>query len=196
MEPYLALICIFGGNFEIRGWAFCQGQLLPISQNTALFSLLGTTYGGNGQTTFSLPDLRGRAPIGIGQGPGLSNYVQGQSGGHESTTLLITNMPQHTHTADVSGLTVAPSASTANGTTNIPAAGLVPAQVPVIGSGPSSITMMAYGAQDNSTTLAPAKVSGNVTIGPAGGNQPFSIQNPYIAMNYLIALQGIFPGRN
>lgn len=196
MEPYLALVWIFGGNFSIRGWAFCQGQLVSIAQNSALFSLLGTVYGGDGQTTFALPDLRGRAPIGTGNGPGLSQYVLGQRGGTESTTLLITNMPTHTHIADASGLSVAPSASTANGTTNIPAAGLVPAQLPPIGSGPNSVTMNAYGAQDNSTTLAASKVSGNVAIGPAGATMPFSIQNPYIAMNYLIATEGIFPSRS
>lgn len=196
MEPYLALVCIFGGNFAIRGWAFCQGQLISIAQNTALFSLLGTTYGGNGQTTFALPDLRGRAPIGIGQGPGLSNYVLGQIGGTESATLLTTNMPTHNHIADSSGLSMIPSASTADGITNIPAADMVPAQVPVIGSGPNAITVKAYTKQDDSTTLAPGKISGSVAIGMAGGNQPFSIQNPYLAMNYLIATEGIFPSRS
>lgn len=196
MEPYLALICIFGGNFAIRGWAFCQGQIMSIAQNTALFSLLGTTYGGNGQTTFGLPDLRGRAPIGMGQGPGLPNYVLGQMAGTTSTTLLIPNMPAHTHIADSSGLAAVPSASTANGTTNIPAIDLVPAQVPPAGSGPSAITMNAYGKQDNTTTLAPGKVTGSVVIGMTGGTQPFSIQNPYVAMNYLIATEGIFPSRS
>ncbi|WP_119080659.1 phage tail protein [Chitinophaga alhagiae] len=196
MEPYLALICIFGGNFAIRGWAFCQGQLLSIAQNSALFSLLGTTYGGDGQTTFALPDLRGRAPIGIGQGPGLPNYVLGQMAGTTTTTLLITNMPAHNHIADPSGLSVTPSASTANGSTNIPAADLVPAQVPVIGSGPNAVTVRAYGKQDNTTTLAPGKTSGTIGISMAGGSQPFNIQDPYLAMNYLIATAGIFPPRS
>ncbi|WP_343704072.1 tail fiber protein [Chitinophaga sp.] len=196
MEAYLALICIFGGDFAIRGWAFCQGQLLSIAQNSALFSLLGTTYGGDGRNTFALPDLRGRAPIGIGQGPGLSNYVLGQMGGTESATLLTINMPAHNHVADASGLSMIPSASTADGITNIPAADMVPAQVPTIGSGPTAITVKAYAKQDGSSTLAPGKISGNVAIGIAGGNQPFSIQNPYLAMNYLIATQGIFPSRS
>src|SRR5215831_8639728 len=96
-EPFLGMIILVGFTFPPRGWAFCQGQLLPISQNTALFSLLGTTYGGNGQTTFALPDLRGRVPVGFGQGPGLSNYTQGQVGGVENVTLAINQMPIHTH---------------------------------------------------------------------------------------------------
>lgn len=196
MEPYLALICIFGGNFNIRGWAFCQGGILSIAQNTALFSLLGTTYGGDGQTTFALPDLRGRAPIGIGQGPGLPNYALGQVGGTIATTLLINNMPAHTHIADSSGLSALPSASTANGITNIPATDLVPAQVPPVGSGPSAITVNAYNKQDGTTTLAPGKISGSVTNSITGGSQPFSIQNPYLAVNYLIATEGIFPSRS
>jgi len=196
MEEYLASIFIFGGNFAIRGTATCQGQILSISQNTALFSLLGVTYGGNGQTTFALPDLRGRTPIGYGQGPGLSSYVLGQTGGTENTTLLTINMPAHSHTADASGLTVAPSASTANGTTNTPGTGLVPAQVPVIGSGPTAITVRAYGTQDHTTTLGATKVNGDVGIGLTGGNQPFSIMNPYLAVNYLICTEGIFPSRN
>ncbi|WP_244620462.1 phage tail protein [Chitinophaga japonensis] len=187
---------IFGGNFAIRGWAFCQGQIVSISQNTALFSLLGTTYGGNGQTTFALPDLRGRAPIGIGQGPGLSNYVLGQIGGTENTTLLINNMPAHTHTADASGLTTAPAATTDNGTTNTPGPGVVPATLPTVGSGPGAVQINGYAALGTATTLGGSKVNGDVTIGLTGGTQPFSIMNPYIAMNYQIAMDGIFPSRN
>src|SRR5689334_14491352 len=100
--PLLASIAIFAGNFAPRGWALCNGQILPIAQNTALFSLLGTTYGGNGQTTFALPDLRGRAPIGTGQGPGLSNVDLGQVGGTENVTLLTSNMPMHNHSLNAS----------------------------------------------------------------------------------------------
>src|SRR5664279_4089451 len=97
MDPLLASILIFAGNFAPRGWALCNGQLMAINQNQALFSLLGTTYGGDGFTTFALPDLRGRVPIHMGQGPGLSNYIIGQTGGSENTTLLPTNLPPHTH---------------------------------------------------------------------------------------------------
>src|SRR5438270_2669849 len=96
-EPFLGEIRMFGGNFAPRGWSLCNGQLLPIAQNTALFSLLGTTYGGNGQTTFALPDLRGRVPLHWGQGPGLSNYDLGEQTGTESVTLLSTQMPAHSH---------------------------------------------------------------------------------------------------
>src|SRR4051812_19628298 len=103
-EPFLAEIMIFAGNFAPRGWAFCNGQILSIAQNTALFSLLGTTYGGNGQTTFALPDLRGRVPIGVGQGPGLSSISLGEVGGTENVTLLTTQMPMHDHTATVTPL--------------------------------------------------------------------------------------------
>jgi len=196
MEPYLASLLIFGGNFEIRGFAFCWGQILSIAQNTALFSLLGTTYGGNGQTTFQLPDLRGRAPIGWGQGNGLSNYSLGQVGGTESTTLTINNMPAHTHAANVSSLTTTPSASTAAGTSNTPGPNLVPAALPTIGGGPSATTIKGYAAKDNTTTLGTGTVSGTITINPSGGTQPFSIINPYLAVTYLIALEGIFPSRN
>ena len=102
MDEYLGMIKIFAGNFAPRGWAFCSGQILSIHQNTALFSLLGTTYGGNGQTTFALPDLRGRAPIAFGQGPDLSSYALGETGGVEKVTLLTTEIPAHTHALNVS----------------------------------------------------------------------------------------------
>jgi microcystin-dependent protein len=164
-EPFLGSIIIFGGNFAPRGWAFCAGQLLPINQNTALFSLLGTTYGGNGQTTFALPDLRGRAPIGFGQGPGLSNYDLGQQGGVENVTLTIPELAAHTHTQP---------ASTAEETTNRPS-NAFPAKGGVY-AGTSDTTMGAGGA--------------------TGGGQPHENRQPYTAMNYIIALQGIFPSRN
>ncbi|MGO4294466.1 phage tail protein [Chitinophaga sp. RAB17] len=195
MEPYLAMVILFGSNFAIRGWALCWGQLLSIAQNSALFSLLGTTYGGDGVTTFALPDLRGRAPIGWGQGPGLSSYVIGQTGGNENTSILLNNMPAHNHQATFS-LTAAPSASTAVGTTTTPGATLVPATLPSIGSGPSATQIKGYAVQDNTTTLAPGAVAGTITIGISGGSQPISILNPYLAMTYLIALEGIFPSRS
>lgn len=195
MEPFIAWITMFGGNFAPRGWAFCQGQILSIAQNTALFSLLGTTFGGNGQTTFQLPDLRGRVPLGTGQGPGLPAYNLGEMAGTPTTTLLITNMPAHNHTA-VPNLTTAQSASTAAGTTNTPGSGLVPATLPTIGGGPGGTTIKGYAAQDNTATLASSGVSGTIAIGIAGGSQPFSIMQPYLGMNYIIALEGIYPSRN
>ncbi|MGH6630282.1 MAG: phage tail protein, partial [Burkholderiales bacterium] len=123
-SPFLGMIQIFPYNFAPRGWAFCNGQILPIVQNTALFSLLGTTYGGNGQTTFALPDLRGRFPNSSGQGPGLSNYDLGQVGGTESATLTINQMPTHNHTATFAS-TSALNAATIKATLQTPVAGAV-----------------------------------------------------------------------
>jgi microcystin-dependent protein len=189
------MIILFGGNFAIRGWSLCWGQLMSIAQNSALFSLIGTFYGGDGVSTFGLPDLRGRAPIGWGQGPTLSSYEIGQASGTESTTILLPNMPAHNHTATFS-LTATPSASTVAGSSTTPGATLVPAMLPTIGSGPSGNPIKGYAAQDNTTTLAPGAVGGTISIGISGGNQPFSIMNPYLAITYLIALEGIFPSRN
>jgi microcystin-dependent protein len=171
LEPFLGEIMLFAGNFAPTGYAFCEGQLLPISQNTALFSILGTQYGGNGQTTFALPDLRGRAPVHAGQGPGLPFYDQGQFGGEASHTLTVSEMPQHSHVA---------VADTGNGTTSSPAGALPahdPAGTPVYGTNPT------------------ASMSGNA-IGISGGGQPHNVQSPYLAMRYCIALQGVFPSRN
>ncbi|HEY9260210.1 phage tail protein [Chitinophaga sp.] len=197
MEPYLAMVILFGGNFAIRGWALCWGQLVSIAQNSALFSLLGTIYGGDGVTTFALPDLRGRAPIGWGQAPGLSNYDIGQRSGNENTTILLPNMPSHNHQATFA-LTATPSASTVAGTSTTPTpdATLVPAMLPTIGSGPSGNPIKGYAVADNTAALAPGPVAGTITVGIAGGNQPISIMNPYLAMTYLIALEGIFPSRS
>src|ERR1700761_4579341 len=119
-DPFLGQIMIFGGNFTPYGWAFCQGQLLNISQYSALYALLGTMYGGNGSTTFGLPDLRSRVAIGFGQGPGLSNYVQGQLGGMETVTLNINQMPSHNHTFNPTGSTVNVQAGNGFGTTATP----------------------------------------------------------------------------
>jgi microcystin-dependent protein len=166
-DPFLAQVMIFAGNFAPRGWAFCSGQVLPIAQNTALFSLLGTTYGGNGQTTFALPDLRGRVPMHSGQGPGLTNRVLGEAGGSETVTLLATQIPQHGHTAN---------ASSEDSTSSKPD-GAVPA-----GNG-------AYAAASD-TTMSPAFISGG------GGNQPHNNVQPFLVLNYVIALEGIFPSRN
>jgi microcystin-dependent protein len=196
MEAFMALICAFGGNYAPRGWAFCYGQLVSISQNSALFSLLGTSFGGDGQTTFGLPDLRGRGLIGQGQAPGRANYYLGQTGGAESVILTLNNLPSHTHTTDVSTLVVTPSASTAVATTNTPGATLVPAVLPTIGGGPSATQIKGYAVKNGSTTLAPDTVTGSVTIGLTGNNQAVSTQDPYLAISYIIALEGIYPSRN
>jgi len=168
-SPFLGEITLFGFNFAPRGWALCSGQLLPINQNDALFSILGTTYGGNGTTSFALPDLRGRTPIHGGTGPGLSNYVLGQQGGTENVTLLSSQMPSHQHTASASS--GAPAVAS-------PAAA-------AWASGGSS----AYQASAN--TIMSANAFAN-----AGGNQAHNNQQPSLALNYCIALFGIFPSPN
>lgn len=167
-EPFLGEVRIFGFNFAPRGWAFCNGQILSIAQNTALFALLGVMYGGNGQTTFGLPDLRGRVPLGFGQGPGLSPYNQGQTGGTESVTLQTNQMPMHSHL--VSASSQPPNASR-------------PGNAFLAGNGP-------YQAASDGTTMNPAM------IGIAGGGQPHTNIQPYLAMSFCIALEGIFPSRN
>ncbi|MDQ3898292.1 MAG: tail fiber protein [Actinomycetota bacterium] len=167
-EPFLGEIMMFAGNFAPRGWAMCNGQILPIAQNTALFSILGTTYGGNGQTTFALPDLRGRVPMHFGQGPGLSARTLGEQGGEESVTLIQAQLPQHSHTAN---------ATSADATSSKPD-GAVPA------SGG------AYAPASDGTTMSPGFITGG------GGNQPHDNMQPYLAINFVIALEGIFPSRN
>ena len=171
-EPFLGEIRIFGFNFAPQGWAMCDGQLLSIQQNTALFALLGTTYGGDGVQTFALPDLRGRRAIHQGQGSGTSTYNPGQSGGAEHATLQVTNMPAHSHNVVCRG---------AAGNKNTP-----------VGNFPSK------DAGNQSATYATA-ADGNVmnagTIQSSGGSQPFGILAPYLTTNFCIALQGIFPSR-
>ncbi|RYF82537.1 MAG: phage tail protein [Chitinophagaceae bacterium] len=171
MDPYIGTIMLFGGNFPIQGWAFCNGQLLSIAQNTALFSILGTTYGGNGQTTFALPDFRGRSPIHHGQGPGLSPITLGQQGGTETVTLLTSNMPPHTHPVIASN-----------------DAGEV--------SSPSGAVLANSGALDREYRTSQTSLVQMAPTGVSGGGNPFSNRDPYLAVSFLIALQGIFPSRN
>lgn len=181
-EPYLANITIFAGNFAPRGWAFCQGQLISIAENSALFSLIGTTFGGDGQTTFGLPDLRGRVAIHAGQAPGMNSYQLGESSGTENVTLLAAQLPPHTH-AFVSA-TGNPTASNASGTVGDPT-NAVPAVVP---------SNTVYSTAASGSILG---VSTCITSTPATGNNfPVSILSPYLAMNYIIALEGIYPSRN
>jgi microcystin-dependent protein len=190
-EPFLGQIMLVPYNFPPRGWAFCNGQILSIAQNTALFSLLGTTYGGNGQTTFALPDLRGRVPVSSGTGPGLSSYNLGEVGGVENTTLLTTQMPTHTHVATVGTLAGTLNATTASGNTRNPTNATLAAEA----SGVTATYNNAGGpgVQMASNSVA---VAGAPAIQTAGGNQPFSLLQPYLTMNYCIALEGIFPSRN
>jgi microcystin-dependent protein len=181
LDPFIGTICMFGFNFPPRTWALCNGQLLSIAQNTALFSLLGTTYGGNGQTTFALPDLRGRVPVHFGQGPGLSSYDLGQVGGVESSTLTVNQMPAHAHTFSGQQAVAATAGTTPDPTGNILAA---PA---------SSIP---HYAAANAATGATASGSVTGTTALAGGSQPQSELQPYLGLNFSIALQGIYPPRD
>jgi microcystin-dependent protein len=180
MDPFIAQITVFGCNFAPQGWALCQGQLLAISQNAALFSLIGTYYGGNGQTTFALPDLRGRAPIGFGQGPGLSNYAIGEAGGQETVPINTLSYPMHTH-----GLFAGASPATAS-----TPGGSVEAEGQTGGRG-GTVNLALYSASGTPTTLAPAALTA-----AAGGGQPHNNLQPYLALNFCIALQGIFPARS
>jgi microcystin-dependent protein len=176
MEGYLAQIIMFAGNFAPRFWAYCQGQTLSIAQNTALFSLLGTTYGGNGTTTFGLPDMRGRSPLGTATGPGLSTVTLGEQAGTQSVTLTINNLPVHTHTGTLS------VAATSNPATTDEPGGAIPA---------AGTALFAPGA-----TATSAFGGVTATVANAGGNQPASIRQPYLAMNFVICLSGIYPSRN
>jgi microcystin-dependent protein len=174
-DQFVAEIRIFAGNFAPTGWALCNGQLLPISQNTALFSLLGTTYGGDGKSTFGLPNLQGSAPMAAGQGPGLSFRSLGEVGGEQSVTLLTTEMPSHTHTAQADaggGGNAVPTSNSwgASGGRGRPAAPYAP-------SSNSNVAMSQTG-----TSLA-------------GGSLPHNNMQPYLCMTFIIALQGIFPPR-
>jgi microcystin-dependent protein len=175
-EPFIGQIMMFGGNFTIRGWAFCDGQLLPISQNQALFAILGPTYGGDGRTTFGLPDLRGRVAIHQGNGAGLSNYNLGQRGGVETVTLNANQIPAHTHTATAHAKMPAGNSNDATGNFWSDDAGAASATY--------------------STTADTTMNPGAVTLASIGGGQDHTNIQPYLAVNYLIALTGIFPSRN
>ncbi len=170
MDPFVAEIRIFGFNFAPTGWALCNGQIMPLSQNTALFSLLGTTYGGDGRSNFALPDLQSRAPMHPGQGAGLSPHDLGEVGGEENVALVESEIPMHTHALMSSGAT----ANRTHPANNSPAR--------VSGAAP-------YAAGGATATLAPQ------ALGPSGGDQPHNNMQPYLTLNFCIALQGVFPPR-
>ncbi|MCQ8181197.1 tail fiber protein [Methylomonas sp. SURF-1] len=193
-EPFLGEVCTFAFTFCPRGYLPADGSLLPIASNTALFSLLGTTYGGDGRSTFALPDLRGRNPVGTGQGPGLANVFNGEEGGAEQVVLNIAQLPAHNHAAS----------------TNVQVTGTINA-VNAAGntSSPAGKVLAASSARDNiysgnvagaSSPLAPEALTASATattsIGIAGSNQPVPVRNPYVGMTYCIATSGIFPSRN
>ncbi len=178
-DPFVAEIRIFPFNFAPKGWATCDGQLLPLSQNTALFSLLGTTYGGDGRSTFALPNLQGCAPMQPGQGPGLSMRDLGETSGTDNVTLLTSEIPLHTHTAQVNNATATLAAP----------AGNVPARI-AFSTGTQSGSGVAYSATAPTVQMAPQALS------PAGGDQPHNNLQPYLTLTFCIAMQGIFPPRS
>lgn len=178
-EPFLSEIRAVSFNFAPKGWALCNGQLLPINQNQALFALLGTTYGGNGQTNFALPNLQGRTPIHVGNG-----HTLGESAGSTAVTLTQAQLPQHTHF---------PSASNAIGNNNIPSSGRVLAQAVAVQQDQSQVAVNMYARSDINPldkALNPGAISNT------GGSQPHNNMMPYLTLNYVIALQGIFPSQN
>jgi microcystin-dependent protein len=170
-DPFVAEIRMFGGNFAPTGWALCDGQLLPISQNTALFSLLGTMYGGNGQSTFALPDLQGSAPLMWGQGAGLSLYDEGQASGTPNVTLLQTEMPLHNHTAN---------AKTSLGNSQTPA----------------GQTWAGSNTAKQYVNTAPNTPMSGTALALTGGSLPHNNLSPFLVVTFIIALQGIFPPRS
>lgn len=167
-QPYIGEIAMFAGNFAPRGWALCNGQILSIQQNTALFSLIGTIYGGDGRTTFALPDLRGRAPVHAGQGPGLTNHRLGQKGGQEEVTLNQTQLPSHNHFIQSDLMVQEMQIPRAEGEGE-------PIRIPVADGEGESL---------------------NLTVSHSGGNRPVNNKQPYLTINYIISLQGTFPSRN
>ncbi len=171
MNPFIAQIMMFGGNFAPRGWAFCDGQLIAISQNTALFSILGTTYGGDGRTTFALPDLRGRVSIHPGRGPGLSSYSLGERGGQETVTLSSAQMPPHNHQIH---------AANAGGDD----------------TDPTQAKAFATAGNDLYIDSAQGTTMPNEIISSNGGGQPHNNVQPFECVNYIIALEGVYPSRS
>jgi len=178
MEGYIGELRYFAGNFAPRSWAFCQGQLLAIAQNTALFSILGTTYGGDGRTTFALPDLRGRSAVTPGQGPGLPNVQLGQRGGTTSVTLSALNIPSHNHQITI-------KASSDQGTTPDPTGNYL---------SNAKFLDNDFVSPDQAPTLV--DMAGAGPTSNTGNSLPFDNRDPYLGLNAIICLQGIFPSRN
>jgi microcystin-dependent protein len=187
IDPFVAQIAIFPFNFAPEGWAFCNGQLLPISQNTALFSLLGTTYGGNGESNFALPDFQGRVPIHPGQGPGLSLRDLGESGGEESVTLLESEIPAHTHSVTLR-IPVGGTANTDSPLNAFPATFGDGAQV----DGKQGLF---YASPTDPNLTQMGTVTADISTFPNGGSIPHNNMQPTLFLNFCIALQGVFPQR-
>jgi len=186
-EPFIGEIRMFNGNFAPKDWAFCNGQLLSISQNTALFSILGTMYGGDGRTTFGLPDLRGRSATGMGQGPGLTFIEEGQPIGSEAQELTVAQMPAHSHTAQAQ--VAIPAVASSSNVQGAPASNTLLGPLEAAGR-----TGTLYSTDAPTTNLAPFDAT--VTVSPAGSSQPVPVRSPYLGVSFIIALTGIFPPRS
>jgi len=198
MECFIGQIQPFGFNFNPRGWHKCDGQLLPIASNAALFSLLGTQYGGDGRTTFALPDLRGRTAVGQGRHPGSQfSWEVGEIHGAENHTLAVSQLPEHSLSATLTNLTGTLSATTAGGTTETPQNGYILAKT-IPGDNARDEPEKIYAPADSGSTVALAgvSISGTATLTSPGGNQSFNILQPTLGVNYSIALNGIFPSRD
>ena len=201
MDTFIGQIIMFAGNFAPRDWAFCDGQLLQISQNQSLYSILGTTYGGDGRTTFGLPDFRGRVPIGQGQGNGLTSRIMGEQIGIEDITLSTAQMPIHSHAAETtisgSSVTAKLKASSAEGTTNVPLNNYL--------AKPSNIGLQSINMYDSSADIEMASdaieidlsaVTANTTTDDTGGNSAHNNIQPSLVMNYIICVNGVYPSRS
>lgn len=173
MDPFIGQVVMFAGDFPPIGWAYCDGQLLSINQYSALFSILGTRYGGDGVSTFALPDLRGRVPVHPGHGPGLSEYRLGEKGGAETVTLTTNQLPGHSHSLNAS---VGPASQSS-------------AEDNILASQSPSSGVTTYTSDTPSTQLSSASISST------GGGQPFDILQPYTCVHFIIAMQGIYPSR-
>lgn len=181
MEGVIGYVTMFAGNFAPKSWSFCNGQIINIASNTALFSIVGTTYGGNGTTTFALPNLQGRAIVGVGTGPGLSSYSLGQMGGTSSVTLTTLNMPAHVH----------PVAVTAQNLSTDNDADLSTASGSVYGRDSAGIT-----PYDSTPSANGGAFQAAMTMTNTGGNQPIGLQRPMLGLNYIICAYGVYPARN
>jgi microcystin-dependent protein len=185
LEPFIGTVTIFAGSYAPQGWMFCQGQLLNISTNVTLYSLIGTTYGGDGNTTFALPNLSGRVAIHAGQAPGMQAYTVGQQGGNELITLTTAQVPAHTHTLAKFAVTVGVPASSQQGTTDMPT-GNVPA--PVAAAANSYSTAPGVNVFMGNTIISAQSTASEVKV-----LSPVSVVSPYVAMNYIICADGIYP---
>lgn len=187
MEGTLGTVQLFAGNFAPRSWTFCDGQLLQIAQNTALFSLLGTIYGGDGRTTFAVPDLRGRVAIGAGNGPGLSSRTLGSRAGQTEVEITTATMPEHSHDASS---TLGFRARDKNGNKTSPDGNAL-ATMRI-----QNNSLPAYTSQAADTDLEGAEITGTLELANTGGNSPHENRQPFLGMNYIICIAGIFPSRN